>query len=111
MNSIEIPGFTAHVSIYNLKQRYLGGTATPEAHMSVTRAIMIPIGPFPFRRAAAEANGYSCFVQQAALRLFSTDPEEILASDAVKRAEDLADEVEEQGYFRIYSPEDVDLLD
>lgn len=64
-----------------------------------------------YSRAAAEANEYSSFVRQAALRLFSTDPEGILAPDAVKRAEELADELEEQGYFRIYSCGDVDLLD
>jgi len=64
-----------------------------------------------YSRAAAEANEYSSFVRQAALRIFSTDPEQIRASDAVKHAEELADELEEQGYFRIYSPEDVDLLD
>jgi hypothetical protein len=64
-----------------------------------------------YSRAAAEANAYSSFVRQAASRLFSTDPEGILASDAVKCAEELADELEEQGYFRIYSCGDVDLLD
>ena len=59
-----------------------------------------------YSRAAAEANEYSSFVRQAALRIFSTDPEQMRASDAVKHAE-----LEEQGYFRIFSPEDVDLLD
>jgi hypothetical protein len=64
-----------------------------------------------YSRAAAEANEYSSFVRQAALHIFSADPEKMLASDAVKRAEELADELEEQAYFRIYSPEDIDLLD
>jgi hypothetical protein len=59
--------------------------------------------------AAAEANEYSPFVRVAALRIFFSDPGETLAS--VKRAEELADELEEQGYFHIYCSEDVDLLD
>jgi hypothetical protein len=50
MNSIKIPGFTADVSIYNSDQWYFGGAATPEAHMPVTPAIIIPIGPFPVFR-------------------------------------------------------------
>ena len=64
-----------------------------------------------YSRASAEANEYSSFVRHAALRIFCTDPEQIRASDAVKHAQELAEELEEQGYFRIYWPEDVDLLD
>jgi hypothetical protein len=45
------------------------------------------------------------------LCIFSANLEKMLASDAVKRAEELADELEEQQYFRIYSSEDIDLLD
>jgi len=59
-----------------------------------------------YHREAAEANQYSCFVQEAALRIFTADLGKIGAADAVKRAEDLADELEEQGYFRTYSPAD-----
>ena len=59
-------------------------------------------------RDAAEADHYACFVQEAALRIFTADLGKILVSDAVKRAEDLADELEEQGYFRTYSPTDFD---
>jgi hypothetical protein len=68
-------------------------------------------GDLKYSRLAAEANEYSSFVRQAALRIFSANPESMLASDAVKRAEELADELEEQQYFRIYSSEDIDLLD
>jgi len=57
-------------------------------------------------REAAEANQYSSFVQEAALRIFAADLGKILASDAVKCAEELADELEEQGYFRDYFPTD-----
>ena len=64
-----------------------------------------------YPREAAEANRYSCFVQEAALRIFTADLGKILVSDAVKRAEDLADELEEQGYFGTYSPTDFDCLD
>jgi hypothetical protein len=64
-----------------------------------------------YPREAAEANRYSCFVQEAALRIFTADLGKILVSDAVRRAEALADELEEQGYFRTYSPADFDLLD
>jgi hypothetical protein len=57
-------------------------------------------------REAAEANQYSSFVQEAALRIFTADLGKILASDAVKCAEELADELEEQGYFSNYFPTD-----
>jgi len=60
---------------------------------------------------AAEANEYSCFVRQAALRLFTVDPQGIPTSDAVRLAEELAKELRKEGYFHIYCPEDVDLLD
>jgi hypothetical protein len=64
-----------------------------------------------YPREAAEANQYSCFVKEAALRIFAADLGKIRASDAVKHAEDLADELEEQGYFRTYCPADFVSLD
>ena len=64
-----------------------------------------------YSRLAAEANEYSSFVRKAALRIFLANPEKMLASDAVKRAEELADELEDQQYFRIYFSENIDLLD
>jgi hypothetical protein len=60
MNSIKIPGFTAHVSIYNSDQWYFGGAATPEAHMAVTSAIIIPIGPVPVFRSGICLSGTNC---------------------------------------------------
>ena len=57
-----------------------------------------------YSREAAEASRYSCFVQEAALRIFAADLGKILASHAVKCAEELADELDEEGYFRNYSP-------
>ena len=64
-----------------------------------------------YHREAAEANQYSCFVQEAALRIFAADLGKIGAADAVKRAEDLADKLEEQGYFCTYSLADLASLE
>jgi hypothetical protein len=64
-----------------------------------------------YSREAAEANGYACFVQEAALRIFAADLGKVLVSDAVKYAEELADELDEQGYFHSYSPADFSVID
>ena len=44
-----------------------------------------------YSREADVDNRYMCFVREAALRVFAADLRKILASDAVKCAEELAD--------------------